>query len=176
MIAGMKQLGAAVGFTVAMATFAFALQVEKPAAIGNAQDEAAIRSVIDHWRLAWDKFDASFLQGDYADDADWMNAYGSKNKGGPQIVASMAQLFKQPRIQSRRTTWSEPRIRFVRSDVALAYRDYKTVGQKEPDGRESGDRNSHSMWVLVKQDGKWRIASQIISDDKERPGPGASAK
>jgi hypothetical protein len=46
--------------------------------IGAAPDEAAIRSIVNHWKEAWDKFDASFLEGGYADDADWMNAYGDK--------------------------------------------------------------------------------------------------
>ncbi len=59
----------------------------------------------------------------------------------------------------------EPTVRFVRPDVALAYRDYSTVGHKTPNGQEMPERKTHSTWFLMKDGGKWRISSQVISDD-----------
>ena len=81
-----------------------------------------------HWQEAWDQFNSQLLAGDYADDADWMNAYGENSKGAASIVGRMARLFARPHVQGRRTTWHEPRIRFIRPDVAIAYADYETVG------------------------------------------------
>lgn len=133
---------------------------------GSTEDEAAIRRIVSHWQQAWDKFDSSVLEGDYADDADWINAFGVKNTGSAKIVANLSRTFKSPAVQGRRTTWAEPRVRFVRPDVALAYRDYKTVGQKDSDGREMPQRNTHSTWLLSKENGTWLIISQVISDDK----------
>ncbi|HXS94392.1 MAG TPA: SgcJ/EcaC family oxidoreductase [Candidatus Limnocylindrales bacterium] len=131
-------------------------------------DEAAIRTIVNHWQQNWDRFDASVLQGDYADDADWLNAFGVRKKGGAEIVAYVAMVVKRPQNHERHTTWSEPRIRFVRPDVAIAYRDYQTGGNKAPDGRDLPDRRTHATWVLTKTGGKWLIVSHVISDENGR--------
>lgn len=138
---------------------------QKPKPVTSAEDEAAIRTVINHWQQSWENFDASVLQGDYADDADWLNAFGVRIKGGAEIVAFVSKVVKRPNVQERHTTWDEPTIRFVRPDVALVSRDYRTVGHKTLDGKEMPQRNTHSTWLLTKDGGKWHIASQVISDD-----------
>src|ERR1041385_4145278 len=132
---------------------------------GTAEDEAAVRAIVNHWQQSWENFDASILAGDYADDADWLNAFGVRIKGGAKIVEFVSKVVKRPNVQGRKTTWEEPVIRFVRPDVALATRDYRTIGHKTFDGREMPQRSTHSTWLLTKESGKWRIASQVISDD-----------
>lgn len=129
-------------------------------------DEAAIRVIVGHWQQTWDNFNASFLDGDYAEDADWMNAFGAKEKGATKILLYMAEAVKRPSLAGRHTVWDEPQVRFVRPDVAIVHRDYQTVGQKTLDGREMPQRDTHSTWVLSKENGKWLIVSQVISDDK----------
>jgi uncharacterized protein (TIGR02246 family) len=128
------------------------------------EDEAVVKTIVDHWRQAWERFDASVLQEDYAEDADWLNAFGVRKSGSADIVAYVAQVVKRSDLQGRRTTWGEIRVRFVRGDIATAYRDYQTLGHKTPDGRELAERRTHAYWLLVKEAGKWRIASHIISD------------
>ncbi len=132
---------------------------------GTAEDEAAIRAIVNHWQQSWENFDASILAGDYAEDADWLNAFGIRLKGGAKIVDFVSKVVKRSTVQGRHTTWGEPTVRFVRPDVALAYRDYTTVGHKTLNGQEMPQRNTHSTWFLTKDGGKWRIASQVISDD-----------
>ncbi len=136
-----------------------------PSKLGSAEDEAAVRAIVLHWQQSWEKFDAAILQGDYADDADWLNAFGVRLKGGARIVEFVSTVVKRANVQGRQTTWDEPVIRFVRPDVAVVYRDYKTVGHKTPDGKEMPQRNTHSTWILTKDSEKWHIASQVISDD-----------
>ncbi|HEY2914413.1 MAG TPA: SgcJ/EcaC family oxidoreductase [Candidatus Angelobacter sp.] len=138
---------------------------------GTAEDEAAIRAIVNHWQQSWENFDASVLTGDYADDADWLNAFGVRIKGGDKIVEFVSKVMKRPTVQGRHTTWGEPGVRFVRPDVALASRDYTTVGHKTLNGQGMPPRNTHSTWLLTKDGGKWRIASQVISDDNAA-GPG----
>jgi len=133
--------------------------------LATAADESAVRAIVNHWQQSWDNFDASVLRGDYADDADWLNAFGIRIKGGAKIVDFVSTVVKRPTVQGRHTTWDEPVVRFLRSDVALAYRDYRTVGHKTPDGKEMPQRNTHATWILTKDEGKWRIASHVISDD-----------
>lgn len=132
---------------------------------GTAEDEAAIRTIINHWQQSWENFDASILAGDYAEDADWLNAFGIRLKGGAKIVDFVSKVVKRPTVQGRHTTWGEPAVRFVRPDVALASRDYTTVGHKTLNGQEMPERKTHSTWILTKDGGKWRIASQVICDD-----------
>jgi uncharacterized protein (TIGR02246 family) len=133
--------------------------------VGTGEDEAAIRAIVNHWQQSWENFDASILAGDYADDADWLNAFGIRIKGGAKIVEFVSKVVKRPTVQGRHTTWGEPTVRFVRPDVALASRDYTTVGHKTLNGQEMPERNTHSTWLLTKDGGSWRIASQVICDD-----------
>jgi uncharacterized protein (TIGR02246 family) len=127
-------------------------------------DETAVRAIVDHWRQAWTKFDVTLIAGDFAADADWYNAFGIKQKGSDQIVAFMTGMFKRPNVQGRQTTWEEIYVRFVRPDVALATRDYRTVGHKMLDGKEMSERKTHCTWLLTKDDGEWHIVSQSIAD------------
>jgi uncharacterized protein (TIGR02246 family) len=135
------------------------------------EDEAAVRAIVNHWQQSWDNFDASVLNGDYADDADWLNAFGIRLKGGAKIVEFVSRVVKRPNVQGRHTTWDEPTIRFIRPDVALAFRDYTTVGHKTPDGKEMPERKTHSTWVLTKDNSRWHIASQAIADDNAAAMP-----
>ena len=128
-------------------------------------DAAAIRMVVDHWREMWDHFDASSLRDDYLQDADFLNAFGTRLKGRSEILAFANRVVQRPNVQDRRTTWSEPTIRFVRPDVAIASRDYTTTGMRTLDGREMVARKTHALWVLRKDSGQWRIVSQFISDE-----------
>jgi hypothetical protein len=74
-----------------------------------------------------DRFDAGAVQGDFADNADWQNAFGVRMKGSANILRFLAMVVKRPNVQARRTSWDEPVVRFLRSDVALAFRTYRTV-------------------------------------------------
>lgn len=133
--------------------------------VGTAEDESAIRAIVNHWQQSWESFDASILAGDYTEDADWLNAFGIRLKGGAKIVDFVSKVVKRPTVQGRHTTWGEPTVRFLRPDVALASRDYTTVGHKTLNGQEMPERKTHSTWILTKDGGKWRIASQVICDD-----------
>jgi len=132
---------------------------------GSAEDQTAIRTIVNHWQQSWEKFDASVLAGDFADDAEWLNAFGVRQRGGANIVAFVSQVVKRPQVQGRRTTWEEPQIRFLRPDVAIASRSYTTLGHKTLSGTELPERHTHSNWVMTKENGKWRIASWVISDE-----------
>jgi uncharacterized protein (TIGR02246 family) len=138
---------------------------------GTAEDEATVRAIVNHWQQAWENFDASVLAGDYAEDADWLNAFGVRIKGGAKIVEFVSKVVKRSGVQGRHTTWGEPTVRFVRPDVALAYRDYTTAGHKTPNGQEMPERKTHATWLLTKDGGKWRIASHVMCDDNAAAVP-----
>lgn len=158
------------GFALAQAGSAIPKQAAAIQA-GSAEDEAAIRAIVNHWQQSWENFDASVLAGDYAEDADWQNAFGVRLKGSAQIVDFVSKVVKRPNVQGRQTTWGDSTVRFVRPDVALAYRDYSTVGHKAPSGQEMPERKTHATWFLTKDAGKWRIASHVICDDNAAATP-----
>jgi len=66
-----------------LVTLAHAQSGPPNAKAASAEEEAAVRAVVLHWQQSWDNFDPSVLQGDYADDADWLNAFGVRIKGAP---------------------------------------------------------------------------------------------
>jgi uncharacterized protein (TIGR02246 family) len=172
-------LGLGLALLAATASFASTQAVSptpKQAAavqVGTAEDEAAIRAIVNHWQQAWENHDASILAGDYAQDADWLNAFGIRLKGSEKIVDFVSKVVKRPTVQGRQTTWGESTVRFLRPDVALAYRDYSTVGHKTPNGQEMPERKTHATWFLTKESGKWRIASHVICDDNAAAVPAA---
>lgn len=164
-------LGLGLALLAAAASFGSAQAVSptpKQAAavqLGTSEDEAAIRAIVNHWQQTWENHDTSVLAGDYAEDADWLNAFGVRLKGGAKIVTFVSTVVKRATVQGRHTTWGEPTVRFVLPDVALAYRDYSTVGHKTPNGQEMPERKTHSTWFMTKKGGKWRIDSHVICDD-----------
>ena len=163
----MQDLLAVLALLSAQLGFVSAQPLSQPRS-GSAEDEAAIRTIVGHWQQNWDHFDASVLQGDYAEDADWQNAFGVRRHGSADIVAFVAGVVKRPQNQGRHTTWGTPQIRFIRPDVAIAWRDYQTGGNRAPDGSALPQRRTHSTWILAKDGGKWSIVSQVISDDNGR--------
>jgi uncharacterized protein (TIGR02246 family) len=157
---GMKRMTAILVFVLVRAGLAYGQG-------GSSPDEAAVRAIVNHWQQHWEKLDAALLDGDYAPDAELLNAFGVRLKGSENILSFMAQVVKRPNMQGRQTTWDAPSIRFLRTDVAIASRDYRTRNHPTLNGQQMPERHTHCTWVLTKDDGKWRIASQIISDDNQ---------
>jgi uncharacterized protein (TIGR02246 family) len=135
---------------------------------GRAEDEAAIRRILANWDRGWDGFDARLAAMDYADDADWLNAFGRKKKGRAELQQFLAELFVRPDMKAARFTTTSVSIRFIRPDVAVAYTDFVGVGQKTLSGKEMGKRVGHQIRVLSKEGGKWVIVSHQIMDERER--------
>lgn len=134
---------------------------------GTNQDEEAIKRAIANWDKGWKEFDARLATQDYAEDADWINAFGRARKGRAEIQRFFTDTFAAPEMRSRRSTPSTSSIRFVRPDVALISSSRETVGQKTASGGEYPTRKTHDLRVMVKDKGKWVIASHQIMDEKE---------
>jgi uncharacterized protein (TIGR02246 family) len=130
-------------------------------------DEAAIREVISHWDSGWAQFDAKIATQDYADDADWTNAFGNSVKGKTEIYKFLEKLYKSPEITPRKSTPSTSTIKFIRPDVAVVSSYRETVGQRTSSGAEYPTRKTHDLRVLVLDKGKWVIVSHLIADEKE---------
>lgn len=132
-----------------------------------ADSETAIRRAIANWDAGWRNFDADIISRDYADDADWTNAFGVPRKGREEIKAYLAKGLASPQWRSRLSTPSTVAIRFVRPDIALVQSSRQTTGQKTASGQEYPVRKTHDLRVFAWQKGRWEILSHLIMDEKE---------
>jgi uncharacterized protein (TIGR02246 family) len=130
-------------------------------------DEAAIREIIGRWDKGWADFDAALASQNYADDADWTNAFGLSRKGRPEILQFLAKIYKSPQMTPRRSTPSQSVIRFPRPDIAVAASYRETVGQKTPSGDVYPTRKTRDLRILARDSGRWVIVSHLIADEKE---------
>lgn len=149
-----------------------ALVVSRPAICNETSDaqqreENAVKQVIANWDRGWKDFDADVVSRDYAEDAEWTNAFGISRKGRTDIRKFLAELFLQPGIRSRKSTPSTTTLRFIRPDIAVASSYRETVGQKTASGAEYSTRKTHDLRVLVLANGRWSIISHLIMDEKE---------
>lgn len=131
------------------------------------KDEAAIRQAIANWDAGWRNFDDEIISRDYADDADWTNAFGVPRQGRAAIRAYLAKGLASPEWRSRRSTPSTVDIRFLKPDIAVVRSSRQTTGQKTASGQEYPVRKTHDLRVFVLKDGRWLIASHLIMDEKE---------
>lgn len=152
----------------AIVVMALSIFIAEPVLAADTKtDEAAIREIIARWDNGWVNFDAAIASQDYADDADWTNAFGLSRKGRPEILQFLERLYKSPQITPRRSTPSQSVIRFPRPDIAVAASYRETVGQKTASGGEYPTRKTRDLRVLVRDNGRWVIVSHLIADEKE---------
>lgn len=122
--------------------------------------EAAIAAVLEARRAAWNAGDLEGYRELLTEDADVVSATGRKSAGRDALVALSAEQKRQPSYKDATITATEvDAIRLVKPDVALVDATYRMTGVRIP--AESGARAVAGaiLFVLVKQDGVWRIAS-----------------
>lgn len=130
-------------------------------------DVAAIEVIIQRWDAGWAAFDAALAAQDYADDADWTNAFGISRKGRAEIHSYLHSIYQKPQLTSRKSTSSISSIRFISHEVAIATSYRETVGQKTPSGAEYPTRKTRDSRVLLLVKGKWEVVSHLVADQKE---------
>ncbi len=164
----MKEILLTVALAIALVSSAVGQNKTEKGKIGSSEDEKAIQQVIQNVSRGGAEANAKLATMDYAEDADWMNAWGMRWKGRKVLESFQASRFKNPNYKERRVTLKEPEIRFIRPDVALVHRYAETEGQKDANGQEMPKRRTHGFHVLTKENGKWLIVSTIYMDEKDR--------
>jgi len=129
--------------------------------------DTAIRQAIADWDAGWRTFDPELVSRDYADDADWINAFGERRTGREQIKAYLAHGFTSPQWAGRHTTPSTVSIRFLGPDLAAVSSSRQTTGQKSGSGRAYSTRHTHDLRLFARRNGRWLIVSHQIMDEKD---------
>ena len=126
-------------------------------------DEKAIRDVLGQFELAFEKRDANIYAMNFSEDADWENAFGSREKGSENIKNRISGVYKM--FQQANQIIKEIRIRFISSDVAVADVDREIAGQVSEGGdKKLPSRKVRTTHILRKEKGKWKVVVFRVAD------------
>jgi uncharacterized protein (TIGR02246 family) len=136
---------------------------EDKVSASRAKEEEAIRQVLAQFEQAFDKRDAKIYAKSFVEDADWENAFGSREKGRANIekrLTGVYQMFQQAKQQI-----VELRIRFITSDVAVADVDREIVGSVSAGGDKNlPPRKVRTTHIFRKKKGIWLVVVFRVSD------------
>lgn len=120
-----------------------------PTAATGAEDEAAVRGLLDKINEAWARGDATSYASYHAPDADLIDFRGIHAAGRDEIIALMQPAFdtvlKNTRVEARIVA-----LRFLGPDVAL----FHTEGRIVPTGAPAVQ-----TFVTIRTDDGWQIAA-----------------
>ncbi len=133
-----------------------------------APDQVAIGTTLTKLLRGFATRDADLLVGIYADDADWVNAFGSVKKGAAEIVGYLRGLFADPNFDAGKLVAPpQSHLRKVTDDVVTVSSTLQIAGQLLLSGEPIAVRDNHSLRVLARQrDGHWLVVSEMYSDSR----------
>jgi uncharacterized protein (TIGR02246 family) len=129
-------------------------------------DQEAIGETLLNLMSGFQERNVDKLTGVYTSDADWVNAFGTVKKGGPDILDYLRGLFADDNFNAG-TLKAPPdvTIRVLSADVVLVSAHLQVEGQGLVDGGEIEERDNFSLRVLQRQrDGTWPIVSEMFND------------
>ena len=126
-----------------------------------AQDAmTAITAVLDARRTAWNAGDLDGYRQLLTEDADIVSATGRKSVGRDALIALSAEQKREPSYKDATITATEiDAVRLVTPDVALVDATYRMTGVRIPADAEAKPVAGSILFVMVNQEGAWRIAS-----------------
>jgi uncharacterized protein (TIGR02246 family) len=128
-------------------------------AAGTDTDDEAIRAVVEQRRIAWNAEDTDTYASLLTRDADIVSSTGRSAYGREEVI----RLYVEQRSGAYRgatiTSTVVTRIKYVRSDVAVADAEFELQGVRGRDGGAMPPINGLNSYVLTKEDGRWLISS-----------------
>ena len=126
-------------------------------------DEKAIRGLASEFERAWNTHDMNVLGSITTDDVDFVNVAGLHWKGKTQVVKEHADRHK---VRFKNSVWKTENVtvQFVTPDVALVHLDWTTRGDLDFDLKPWPPRKGLFSWVVVRQNGAWKIRSVQNTD------------
>ena len=131
-----------------------------------AADQAAIATTLGALLTGFMERNADALAAVYSDDADWVNAFGTTKKGGPEIVEYLRGLVADANFdQGKLAAPPESTLRRLTDDVITVSTHLRVEGQGLVGGGEIAVRDNHSLRIVQRQpDGHWLIVSEMYMD------------
>jgi uncharacterized protein (TIGR02246 family) len=138
---------------IAAALLAITTAVPTLSAGQGAQEEAAIRRVIQQRDAAWGK-DAKAYAALFTEDADQLTSAGQLRRGRASIEKDSAAGWAEAYKGATETTSVET-VRLITPDVAIADGTFQITNI--PGG---GTRKGRASYILLRTAGGWKIAAQ----------------
>jgi uncharacterized protein (TIGR02246 family) len=135
------------------------------------QDQQAIALTLGLLQQAFAARDAQKLSAVYTDDADWVNAFGTRKRGGADIVDYLRGVFADGNFNAG-TLVAEPEItlRVLDAETVAVSGRLRIRGQRLLDGGVMEERDNHSIRIVQRQgDGRWLIVSEMYMDANREP-------
>ena len=158
----------AVGFVAASLVGAAVLATaQRPSAAAegptpgrDADDEPAVRRVVDEVAAAWMNQDAKALAAHYAEDAEYINIMGIVVDGPEAIRLRYAEVFTTL-LRGSRASFTIRRVRFPGPGVAMVDVNGVVTDLQQPQPGitvgPGGIVRTRVRHVLVKREGRWSI-------------------
>jgi uncharacterized protein (TIGR02246 family) len=115
-----------------------------------------VHGVIDRWSAGFERLDAEALSSLYSKNAFFFGSNPNLYRGRDGVAAYFNGL---PRWTSQRVEFSEVRTAQVSPDLI----NMAAVASFFLDGAEAASLSVKITWVIVREDGDWKIASHHVS-------------
>lgn len=134
-------------------------------------DERAIDKLIQRFRNAWADRNVAAVAAIHTADLEWINAFGKTFRDREQLEKFLANVlfpaFEEDVWRQAMASYRPISRRYLSSDVAVINAQiHSTPGS----ALGEGGRRVSVNFVLIKREGHWKIAQQVISDIRERRG------
>jgi uncharacterized protein (TIGR02246 family) len=121
----------------------------------GAEDEAAIRQVMEQMDRAYERRDAEAMSSYMAED--YVNWLGNHRGREVNVEIAMEELKNQKNLKYERS--DEIGIDFVTHDVAIYKARWDFTGAVDARGNTLPPRKLLGACVMVRRDGKWRMVA-----------------
>jgi uncharacterized protein (TIGR02246 family) len=125
---------------------------------GSDADTAAVKQTMENFVDAFNLHDAHAAAMMFTEDADLTNMRGASSHGRNDIEALYNTIFTT-RLKNARETHTIKNIRFVTPNVVQVDAEWEMTGAMTEDGKAIPLRKGTQSPLLVKQNGKWMIAT-----------------
>ncbi len=126
-------------------------------------DERAVAAVLDRFEDSWNRHDMRAFAGLFAEDADFVNVFGTWWTGRDAIerahAGAHATIFKDSRLSIERNE-----TRFVGPDAAVVRSLWRMTGQVDPKGAAVPPRAGILINVLRRAGDAWTIVASQNTD------------
>ncbi len=132
-------------------------------------DSEAIMKTFESWDRGWAERNAALAVKDYAEDADWTNAFGDRFQGKEALLRGLDHIFSLDFVMSGNSDKNEfTKIEFLAPDIAVVRSKLVRKGQQTSSGDVMPDRDIHHLRVYAKRGDQWLIVSHLISQAHEK--------
>jgi uncharacterized protein (TIGR02246 family) len=115
-----------------------------------------INILIEKFTIAWNRHDAKEFAELFVEDGEWIDILGQHVKGKEPIEKLHEYPFKSV-LKDATLTILSMRNRFITKDIFAIDLEWKTTGNKTPDGKPIPDRNGLLDLIVILETGITRI-------------------